>query len=572
MEEDKIHLMCWRAILTMLVLAMADSHSYGAICPAACRCENDVLKTTCSSASLEFVPIQLNPELHELDLSNNRIVQLHFSFPFYEKLVALNLSNNRIKTLGNSNFNSQRNLTRLDLSANQIENLSKDSLKGLKALTHLDLSNNSLEELQSAAFRDLHSLSVLRLSGNRLIHLEEGLFHTGKHLKELYLNDNQFLEVPTAALADTTRLHYLSLSRNYILTVEEGDMPNLSELRILLLDNNVLTDIHPAGLSNLITLEHLDVSDNNLTAMPTSSLAKLSTLTSLKLSGNFISSIPPVAFKGLFHLRILRIDRLETLAIIDVRAFVDNINLEAVNMDYNIGMTKLPTRLFHGNPKVKHISVRANNLRTLEATHFPLDQLHELRVGGNPLQCNCSLGWLWQLIQEYKSKSSRINATISGPKKEKLPSFDLAIDDSDITCEGPEDLKEALLSSASRHQMDCSVGWMAAVSVAVTVVFILVVIGGVVYWAPKRQSKSTKKELSVEETIRRSLPQPTIHRKTEAYDTYETAQVEKYILPPPMMIHNEYRSLPSWDTYATPSMNIYEQLNEHRDRPHIVYV
>lgn len=567
MEDDKIQFMRWLTIPTMLVLVMIGSTK--AICPAACRCENDILKTSCSSASLEIVPIQLNPELHELDLSNNKIANLHFSFAFYEKLVNLNLSHNRIKTLGNANFNSQTNLTRLDLSSNQIDNLTKDSLKGLKALTHLDLSNNSLEEINAIAFRELHSLTVLRLCGNRLVHLEEGLFRTSKNLKELYLNDNQFLEVPTTALADTVHIRYLSLSRNLLLSIEDGDMPNLSELRTLLLDSNVISDIHPDGLSTVISLDHLDLSDNNLTAMPTLSLAKLSSLTTLRLSGNFITHIPPVAFKGLFHLKVLKVDRLETLQQIDTRAFVDNINLEKVHMDYNIGIEKLPTRLFHGNPKIKYISVRYNNLQTLEAIHFPLDQLYELRVGGNPLNCNCSLGWLWQLIQEYKLKTLRLNGTIHTDLKKTKTISELTLDMSDIACVGPEDLNGELLVDATKNQMDCSVGWMAAVSVTVTIIFILIVISGVVCWAPKRRSRSGKKDLEVDNSLRRNLPPQTHSRKNEPY---EPGQVEKYIIPPPIMVHNDYRSLPSWDPYGASSVNIYEQLNENRDRPHIVYV
>ncbi|KAJ8918711.1 hypothetical protein NQ315_015031 [Exocentrus adspersus] len=567
MEDDKIQFMRWRAIPTMLVLAMIGSTR--AICPAACRCENDVLRTSCASASLEIVPIQLNPELHELDLSNNKIVHIHFSFPFYEKLVNLNLSHNRIKTLGNANFNSQTNLTRLDLSSNQIENLTKDSLKGLKALTHLDLSNNSLEEINSASFRELHSLSVLKLCGNRLVHLEGGLFRTSKHLKELHLNDNQFLDVPTAALSDTIHLKYLYLSRNLILSIEDGDWPHLPELHTLFLDSNVLTDIHPDGLSTLVALDHLDLSDNNLTAMPTMPLAKLSSLTNLKLSGNFISSIPPVAFRGLFHLRILKIDRLETLRQIDARAFVDNINLEKVHMDYNVGIEKLPTRLFYGNPKVKYISVRYNSLQTLEAIHFPVDHLQELRVGGNPLICNCSLGWLWQLIQEYKYKLLKLNGTAHMNGKKTRNTSELTLDMSDISCVGPEELSGELLVDATKNQMDCSVGWMAAVSVTVTVIFILLVIGGVIYWAPKRRSRSNKNDLEIDDSLRRTVPSPPRSRKTEPYDP---GQVEKYIIPPPIMIHNDYRSLPSWDPYGTSSMNVYEQLNDNRDRPHIVYV
>ncbi|KAJ8950260.1 hypothetical protein NQ318_021114 [Aromia moschata] len=512
MEDDKIHSMWWRAVSTVLVLVMMGSNGHAAICPSACRCENDILKTSCASASLEFVPIQLNPELHELDISNNKIVQIHFSFPFYENLLNLNLSHNRIKTLGNSNFNSQKNLTRLDLSHNQIENLTRDSLKGLKALTYLDLSSNSLEEINPAAFRELHSLSVLKFGGNKLIHLEEGLFRACKNLKELYLNDNQFLELPTAALTDTVHLRLLSLSQNLILTVEDGDMPNLSELQTLLLDSNVISEIHPDGLSSLTALSHLDLSDNNITAMPTASLAKLSSLTTLRLSGNYISHILPVAFRGLFHLRVLKIDRLDTLKQIDSRAFVDNIKLE---------------KNTHG------------------------------------LQC-----WLWQLIQEHKARSLKLNETYS-EKKMKTVTLDLILDVNDIFCYGPEDIEGELLADATKSQMDCSVSWMAAVSVTVTVTFILAVIGGVLYWAPKRRSRPIKKEISeIQDTIRRNMPPPTPPRKNEPYEV----QVEKYILPPHMMIQNDYRSLPSWDPYGAGTVNIYEQLNEPRDRPHIVYV
>ncbi|KAJ8942272.1 hypothetical protein NQ314_010105 [Rhamnusium bicolor] len=570
MEDDKIQFMCWRAILTMLVLAMICSSGNGTICPAPCQCQNDILRTLCASASLEFVPIQLNPELHELDLSNNRIVHIHFSFPFYEKLVTLNLSNNRIKSIGNSNFNSQKNLTHLDLSNNQIENLTKDSLKGLKALVHLDLSNNSLEEINSGAFRELHSLTVIKLCGNKLVHLEESLFRAVKNLRELYLNDNQFLEVPTAALSDTVQLQYLALSRNLILSVEDGDMANLPELNTLLLDSNVISELHPDGLSSLVTLDHLDLSDNNLTAVPTIPLDKLSSLTTLRLSGNFISHIPHVAFRGLFHLRILKIDCLETLEQIDSRAFIDNINLEEVHMDYNVRIEKLPTRLFHGNPKVKFISVRYNNLQTLEAIHFPVDQLHELRVGGNPLNCNCSLGWLWHLIQKYKSNPLKLNETVHVEnKKTKINTSDLILDIGDITCVGPEGLSSQLLADATRSQLDCSVGWMAAISVTLTLIFSLLVIGGVVYCAPKHRSRTNKKELSeIEETLRRNMPS-SHSRKNEPY---EPSQIEKYVISSPSMIDKEYRSLPPWDPYGASSVNMYEQLNENGVRPHIVYV
>lgn len=569
MEDDRIQLMLCRAILTMILLAMIGSTSDGVICPAACRCENSVLKTSCTSASLEFVPIQLNPDLQRLDLSHNKIVQIHFSFHFYERLVSLNLSYNKIKSLGTSNFNLQRNLTLLDLSNNLIEAISKDSLKGLKALTQLDLSNNNLEEINPAALRELHSLVSLKLCGNRLGHLEEGLFRTSRNLKELFLNDNQFLEVPTVALIDTVHLRHLSLSRNLILSIGGGDFPNLLELHTLLLNNNVITDIDPTGLSAFPTLDHLDLSDNNLTAVPSKPLAKLPNLSCLKLSGNFIERMSPVAFRGLFQLKILGIDRLEILKQVDIRAFVDNINLEKVYMDNNIRMENLPTRLFHGNPKINLISIRHNNFKTLEATNFPLDQLRELRLGGNPFQCNCSLSWLWYLIKEHKSKSSKNNNTTLN--SETKVSSDFILDEQDIICDGPEELHNVLLVAASQNEIECNINWISALSVAITLTLIVVVIGGVVYWAPKLKSRAPKSSSPVEETMIKNISPPIVPRKNEIYN-HPTHVPERYVFQQPKMIQEEYHFIPTWDAYCSSGVNIYEQLNDNVDRPHIVYV
>lgn len=555
------------------MVALIGSLGDGALCPAICRCEEEALATYCTNATqqLEFVPIQLNPEVKKIDLSNNKITNLHFALSFYDKLVQLDLSGNKINTLGSSNFEHQKVLLHLNLSSNVIEKLGKDSLKGLKALTVLDMSYNRLEKLTSIAFRELHSLVILKLSANRLMHLEDGVFKSTKHLEELFLEDNQFMVVPSSALSDVLSLRHLSLSRNLIESIEEGEMPQLSQMSTLELDGNVMSDINPTAFIGLVSLDHLDVSDNNFTVIPTNSLSKLSNLTTLKFSGNSISNLPAVAFRGLFHLKYIKLDRLQYLETIDPRTFIDNINLEKVYLDFNIALEKIPTRLFHGNPKLRYVSIRYNKLETLEVTHFPLDQLREIRLAGNPLQCNCSLGWLWQLIKLQKAKTAQTNATSTHTTKDKPTTRDLILDGDEISCEGPEDMKGLLLSDASKYQMDCSVGWMAAVSVAVTVVFILAVIGGVVYWAPTRKSKNNKKDLTNLDTILRRPPTCS----NGLAEPYEVTHIEKCMMPPPIL-HNEYRSLPSWDPYGAhcqSTMNIYETLDENtKSRPHIVYV
>lgn len=563
----------------MLVLATIRSVSDGALCPARCRCNDDSLSAICASAALEVVPIQLNPEVRHIDLSNNRISNVNFTLFFYNNLISLDLSNNKIKSLGSTNFESQHNLKELNLNNNDIEKIAKDSLKGLRALTILDLSYNHLEELNWETFRELHSLQVLKLSRNRLVYLEEGLFKFAKHLRELLLDNNLLLEIPTAALINTHNLQYLSLSSNLLKSVEDGNMPNLFELKTLLLDKNVIDYIHQAALSGLVTLDHLDLSDNNFTAIPTVPLAKLSNITKLKLSGNFISIVPPVAFKGLFHLRLLKLDRQEVLEWIDVRAFVDNINLEKVWLDDNIAVERLPTRLFHGNPRITYLSVRNNRLTNLEVTHFPLDQLRVLKLAGNPLQCNCSLSWLWHLIQgqTIKSKKGETNQTIDNDDQQ---TNDLVIDLENIKCEGPEPLHNVLLVDATESQLNCSIGWIAGISAAATILFIMAIVGGFLYWTPPiRMRINRKRDIDINgitEPKCRTKINTTTACPNGRIETFEGTKIER-IPAPTLHHHHDYRALPSWDIYGADcasTINIYEQLdvNHKTSRPHIVYV
>ncbi|KAK4871472.1 hypothetical protein RN001_015596 [Aquatica leii] len=519
-------------VLFMLLLA----HSTYAICPSRCQCNDDVLQASCVAASLKVVPIQLNPEVRHINLSNNKIDNVHFTLRIYYNLITLDLSSNKIQTLGNSNFEFQRHLKHLNLSDNEIDSLTKDSFKGLRNLTELDLSYNRLEELPSATFHELHSLQVLRLTNNLLVFLEEDLLTHAKQLRELILDDNQILEMPGSAIGDAINLQILSLSRNLVASIDDGDVPTLSELRVLLLDTNVINDIQPGALAGLASLEELNLNDNNFT-------------------GNFIRSVPPVAFRGLFQLRYLRLDRLDVLARIDSRAFVDNIYLEKVWLDDNVGLYSLPTRLFYGNPRVTHISIRNNQLVTLEVSHFPLDQLKSLKLGGNPFQCNCSLLWLWRLQQEQVNRKSQNNDTMGN---------DLIIDTEYIKCAGPEALTNVLLVDASESQVDCSLGWIAAVSAALFACLLLATASTLLYLGPMRR-RLNKRELPQRETAQ--CPDGATLTLT-----YDDPRVDKYIIGPPLI--HEYRTLPPWDTFATNNdMEIYRQFDANvKTRPHIVYV
>lgn len=500
---------------------------------------------------------------------------IDFALVNYRHLVSLDLSFNRIQKLGSENFISQVNLKQLNLSNNDIGNLTKDSLKGLKALVELDLSDNNLKVLHEHVFRELHSLKILKLTNNQLEHLEQGLFKHSKLLQVLHLDSNQLLNMPVSAFADAVNLQYLSFSNNLIGDLEENQMPNLPELRTLLLDGNSINDVHTGALSGVVALNHLDLSDNNFTTVPTASLSKLSNLSKLKLRGNFISSIPPVAFRGLFHLKYLYLDGLEVLGTIDVRAFVDNIYLERVWLDNNIAIKKIPTMLFHGNKHLTHISIRNNRLTTLEATHFPLDQLKVLRLSENPFDCNCSLLWLWRLSQEQKKYRQNRNNTEDNHEG-------LFIDTEGIQCAGPEGLEGIQLEEATESQMGCSMGLIATIAAVASGVLVLGTVLIFLCFGPirrrikARRDKEEKPELEVDDIP--NCPNGTGTIRNMRPMVYNDPQMNKYVIGPPIL--RDYPMLPScpWEKYRQESnhvsIDMYRQfdMNAKVARPHIVYV
>lgn len=178
----------------------------GAICPFRCSCDDEALTATCADAGLEVVPIQLNPDVRRIDLTGNRIDNVHFTLGFYGELRELDVSRNRIRALGELNFELQTRLETLNVSDNLIATLARDVFKGLQALRTLDLSGNDLEVVQGVAFATLPNLVELRLSRNKIVSVGDKVFDHLTELAALHLEDNQLLDVPTASLRRLTAL------------------------------------------------------------------------------------------------------------------------------------------------------------------------------------------------------------------------------------------------------------------------------------------------------------------------------------------------------------------------------
>lgn len=398
--------------MASLILASLPTLSQG-ICPARCRCNDTALIASCVSGSLDVVPIQLNPEIRHLDLSGNRVVSVHHTFDFYGNLKTLNLASNFIHTLGSHNFKFQSTLTSLNLSSNVIKNITKNALRGLKLLRDLDLSSNNITEMEELSFHDTNELEYLNLSGNSMTSLPDDLLKSLPLLRTLLLSRNVLLEVPTGNLALVKpTLEILDLSSNLIEELVSGSLPSMNVLTFLNLADNGILRIANDAFDQLPNLKILDLSGNKLTSVPTVAISRLNVLTTLTLNGNPLESLHSVAFQNLFELKNLELNNC-SIADVHPRAFADNVNLERISMDGNRDLRVLPARVLYGARYLRWVSLRHCSLATLQPTQFPVDGLSSLRVGHNPLVCNCSVHWLWNVLRaEERRNETRLDLDV----------------------------------------------------------------------------------------------------------------------------------------------------------------
>ncbi|XP_065369320.1 uncharacterized protein Fili isoform X1 [Calliphora vicina] len=391
----------WLHLSSLLIILLSYQTQFSqAFCPSKCQClgSDANTKAYCVDAALEDVPIQLNPETKYINLTLNKIRNIEFTLPFYMKLEILDLSRNIIETLGSKNFEYQTEMRTLNLSHNSVSSLQKDAFKGLTNLLVLDLSFNRIDMVHASAMNDLSTLIELDLTNNNIVSLEDNTFRNLVSLEMLIFKNNQLLDVPANNLQHLHSLKSLDLSDNLVEYVRNDSYEGLRELVTLTVRGNVISELDLSAFEGLITLKHMDLADNNLTMVPTQQLSKLSNLTHLTLSGNRFTYLPAVGFLNLFHLRELHLNRLDFLQRIDSRAFVDNTHLQILYLNNNPLLSDIPMRMFQGNPNIVEVYMQANSLQTLYAAQFPIDQLEKLYLGDNPLQCNCTLFWLWRLV------------------------------------------------------------------------------------------------------------------------------------------------------------------------------
>ena len=472
-------------LLVSIVVALAPQAD--AFCPSMCQCDDSALEASCAGARLDSVPILLNPSLRSLHLAHNRIASLRQSVSFYGELRRLDLSHNVLHSLGLLHFQPLGHLEWLNVSNNLVSSLEAESFSGLRSLTVLDLSANRLTRLTDDLFAELPSLTTLVLSRNKIQTVAVGAFESLRQLHTLHLEDNNLGHIPSVALVPLAgSLQSLHLGKNLIEALEDGAFRHLARLRILRLNDNAISVVDASAFDTLVSLDVLDLSFNRLDDVVQAFVSPLP-VTQLDLSGNMWRQLPAAFLSGLPRLQTLNISYMEYLRSVDVAVF-HSTPLGAVNgstpralplvnlvMTNNALWNHLPPGIFRGglHSHLVRLDLSGNAFETIEIDeNMDWPHLRYLNVAYNPLECNCSLLWLWNMLH-HRNHSARLSEGIVV----------------NVTCSGPPQYSGLPLSNLSQSELLCSLA--LPVSVIVLLVILWLVLGAglvvlVVFWRKRR--------------------------------------------------------------------------------------
>ncbi|XP_014216739.1 toll-like receptor 6 [Copidosoma floridanum] len=350
-------------------------------------------------------------DLRTLDVSLNRVSTLGSRvFSSLRRLSALNLAGNGIAVVADEAFYGLRSLRSLDLSDNRIVALPADvfrdaatSLKELKLqnnslavlapnlmanmqqLVALDLSRNVLTSsgMDSGTFAGLIRLIVLDLSFNQLTHVNELMFKDLYTLQILSLKFNELTDIPADTFAPMSNLHTLELSHNRLKRLDAQSLNGLFALSLLALNYNLIEGIHPDAFKNCSSIQDLQLSGNSLDVVP-GALRDMGILKMLDLGENRISSLERANFEGLSGLYGLRLMN-NAIGNVTRDVLAEMPALQILNLAKN-KIEYLDPVAFRGNPMLQAIRLDSNLLSDIDGVFAGITSLLWLNVSDNSIE------------------------------------------------------------------------------------------------------------------------------------------------------------------------------------------
>ncbi|NXM65354.1 LRC32 protein, partial [Serilophus lunatus] len=380
------------------------------------------------------------PRLRSLLLGSNHLHQNFLAngeaFHQLRRIEVLDLSANHLEShMAAWYISNLTSLRVLDLSGNTMARLLSGTFRSNPRLRQLDLSNNYIMEIQEGALEPLGELEVVNLALNS-IHCISGF--NLMQLRVLNLSHNALELFASEEGTEPYLLQVLDLSHNRLLSFPE--LPKAHDLTHLNLSHNLIASLLPGShhpedfvlpykemgrfnrtvrpLPALTHVADLDLSNNRLELFPFTFFHSLGSLHSLSLARNCLQEVaresltnhtePSDASPALpehTELSVRWLDLHSNALRVLPRWFFDSLpQLETMDLGSNSlqpcegqgsdwggdlgggshvsapGDTCTP---FYSVPRLKHLSLRENNISTLHPHAFNRTPLLSLDLSGN---------------------------------------------------------------------------------------------------------------------------------------------------------------------------------------------
>lgn len=337
------------------------------------------------------------------------------------KVTELNLSYNKITKITSDTFLNLPKLKILRLRSNQLESLPGDIFHNCPALKTVHLQRNKIQILPSQLFNKSKMIQDLDFAENKITEIPKGLFQGLVNLTTLSLTKNSIEKIPEGSFADLINLEELSLQDNPLKTLPPGTFDNQHKLKILKLSNTSLSDLPNNIFKTCKSLEEIDLSDNHLSELQSTvfphpvTVLRILDLGNNNLSFSAFTSEPETreATDEVLLERFPFSDQVGITTLIlksnKIRAMPHALrNLENLqNLDLSDNrIAYLDYHDFIWSPD--HANLDSSNVSNTQDLNsgFPKD-VAEVKLGGNPLICDCNLYMFSKLLQESISEEEK---------------------------------------------------------------------------------------------------------------------------------------------------------------------
>ncbi|XP_055618814.1 chaoptin [Toxorhynchites rutilus septentrionalis] len=313
----------------------------------------------------------------------------HESFRQLTSLEALDLSNNKLKSLADNSLHFMKNLVSLELHDNQIEKLQKGILQAdiHTKLALVSFRYNNLKQIPSHSFVDLGELNTLYLDDNRIETIEKRAFMNLDHLKLLNLRGNKLHKIAAEAFQNLPELEKLDLAYNVLDSFEfdyfdqVGSLTSLevdvSHNRIRALGETFEVPVNDSSAAvpnhvyndrdymfSHVNIKTLDMSSNNITKIASGYFKPVEmSLMKLSLASNQLFNASRDVFGNMPHLQWLDLEY-NRISEMDYDTFKYTRKIQVLKLSHNM-ISDIPMDLFRNMPALRILEMAHNNLKYL---------------------------------------------------------------------------------------------------------------------------------------------------------------------------------------------------------------